>query len=176
MPANRVVETAYVGPFASIDVVNSSTNYMTGQLGIRVCTYDGKQFQFVSLDTGALTSATNGQILYWKDKTNYVVTNNNSFALGNGATGSRNEIAGVATTTVTAGYFTFIQQQGYHSAVAADSGSPNGGDFLVGSTNAAKATSVAVATAPTVDVIGHVHTTQSSTTSWPCDLNIAGIP
>ena len=175
MPANRVVETAYIGPFSGIDSVNAATLYKPGELGIRLSTSDEKQFQLVQLDTGALTSATNGQVAYWKDRTNYIVTNNNDFAEG-GVTGARNTIAGVVTTTVTAGYFTYIQQQGYHSAVAADSGSPTGGAFVVGSTNAAKATSVAVATAPTVDVIGHVKTTQSSTTSWPVILSIPGIP
>ena len=63
MPSNRVVETAYVGPFSDIGSVNSATNYMSGQLGIRV-NIQNKGYQFVQLDTGALTSATNGQVLY----------------------------------------------------------------------------------------------------------------
>jgi hypothetical protein len=180
MPANRVVETAYIGPFASIESVNASSAYYPGQVGQRIITATNKQYQFVQLDSGALTAATVGQVLYWKDRANYVVTNNNLFANGGSPTTTstaRNMIAGVATAaSVTAGYYTFIQQQGLHSAVVATSGSPAAGDFAVGDTTTGKATSVAVATAPTVDVIGRVRTTQSSSTAWPVDLSIVGIP
>ncbi len=140
MPSNVTFETAYIGPFSGIDSVNSATNYMPGQLGQRV-TLGNKQYQFVQLDTGVLSSATNGQLLYWKDYANYIVTNNNLFAMGGATTTtSKSFAAGVATTTVTAGYYTFIQQKGPHSAIVTDSVTTVLGDSLVPSTTTGNCT------------------------------------
>jgi hypothetical protein len=177
MPANRVVESAYIGPFASIDVVNAQTLYKPGELGIRVCT-NNKQYQQVQLDSGALSAATNGQILYWKDKANYIVTNNNLFANGGATTTtSKSFVAGVATTAVTAGYYTFIQQMGRHSAVQTDSVTTTLGDSLVPSTNTGKATnaSAGAGVAPPGPLIGVVATAATSATTQVADLMITGI-
>lgn len=179
MPSNRTFETAYIGPFSDIGSVNSATAYYPGQLGQRVVE-GNKEYQFVQLDTGALTSATNGQLLYWKDLTNYIVTNNNLFAAGGATTTtSKSFAAGVATTTVTAGYYTFIQQKGPHSAIQSDSVTTTLGDSLVPSTNTGKTTnaSAGAGVAPPGPQVAIVSTASSgAATTQAGMMTLNGIP
>lgn len=179
MPANRVVETAYIGPFSSIDQVNSSTAYYPGQLGQRVMSSTGKQYQFVQLDSGVLSAATKGQVVYWKDRANYIVTNNNLFAGGTSA--ARNFVAGIITPTagVTAAYYTFIQQQGDCSFVKTDSVTGAVGDWLIGSATTGNATnaSATLGTAAPTQIIGVVNVASSgAATTQGATLSIVGLP
>lgn len=184
MPANRVVESAYLGPFASYDKVNEAApGYKPGELGIRVADYYGNEWQKVQLDSGA-TSATGvgivavGQVAYWKDKSKYLVTNNFLAAVGT-TTGARNEIAGVFQVAVTAGNQCFVQQKGRSvNAVKIASASPNTGDWLVGDNTASSAQMavVAIATAPTVQPLGKAAAAGTTVTTIAADLDIPGIP
>ena len=157
MPANYTIETAYLGPFSSISEVNAPTLYKPSELGLRVDT-GSRQYQQVQLDSGVLANATKGQLVYWKNQQpeNYIVTNNNLFAGGTSA--GRNFIAGVITPTngVTAGYYTFIQQQGPCDFVHSANVTSTVGDNVVGNTVTGEATVVTLATAITVDSIGKI--------------------
>ena len=179
MPSNRVVESVYIGPFSGIDSVNSATLYYPGSLGQRAI-INNKQYQLVQLDSGALSAASNGQVLYWKDLTNYIVTNNNLFAAGGATTTtSKSFVAGVATTAVTAGYYTYIQQAGPHSAVQTDSVTTTLGDSLVPSTNTGKATnaSAGAGVAPPGPQIGIVTVASSgAATTQAVQMTMVGIP
>src|SRR5512146_350107 len=165
MPSNRVVETAYVGPFSSIDQVNSSTAYYTGQIGQRVA-IQNKEYQYVQLDTGVLTNATQGQVVYWKDAANYIVTNNNLFAGGTSA--ARNFVAGIITPTagVTAGYFTYIQQKGPNTTLKSDSVTTAVGDWIVASATTGNVTnaSATLGTACPVQNLGTFTAVATGTT------------
>jgi hypothetical protein len=178
MPANYTIESVYIGPFSSITEVNAASLYKPGELGVRVDTGDGRQFQQVQLDSGVLSAATKGQLVYWKDKANYIVTNNNLFANGGATTTtSQNFVAGVITPTngVTAAYYTFIQQQGPCSFVKTGSITTAIGDQITATTTTGNAVNVAAGTAVTVIPIG-VATEVSTGTSHGVDLSIVGIP
>lgn len=177
MPSNRVVETAYVGPFSSIDQVNASTNYKPGELGIRAA-IQNKEYQYVQLDTGVLSNATQGQVVYWKDAANYVVTNNNLFANNTGGTSAaRNFVAGIITPTagVTAGYFTYIQQKGPNAALKSDSVTTAVGDWIVASATTGNVTnaSATLGTACPVQNLG-VFTAVATGTTQTGYLKIDG--
>jgi hypothetical protein len=164
MPANYTIETAYLGPFSSIDQVNSATLYKPGELGLRVDT-GNKQYQLVQLDSGVLANATQGQVVYWKSQQpfNYVVTNNNLFAGGTSA--ARNWIAGIITPTagVTAGYYTYIQQQGQCTFIKTDSVTGAVGDWLIGSATTGNSTNATatLGTAPPTEVVAVIDTASS---------------
>jgi hypothetical protein len=181
MPANRVVESFYLGGASSIDQMNAATLYHPGDLGIRFSTADNKNWQIVQLDSGALSSATVGQVVYWKDKANYIVTNNNLFA--NGGTGAttttaKSFVAGViAPATVTAGYYTAIQQGGRHSALVTASITTVVGDSFVPHTVTGSATnaSAGAGVAPPGPQIG-IAVEASTATTHAADLTMVGIP
>lgn len=184
MPANRVVESAYLGPFASYDAFNSSTLFKPGELGIRVATVSGKEYQLVQLDSGA-TSATPagavvvGDSLYWTNKSTYTVTNDSRFAIGGQTThGFRNEVAGIVNVAGTAGSYVFVQQKGRCAAVTIASASPALGDQIIEdtSTTGSQALVVAAATAPVCVPLGVVAATGTTVTTIACDLNVPGIP
>ena len=183
MPANRVVETAYIGPFASYDKVNTATLYKPGELGIRVADAFGREYQFVQLDSGATASTTVGavavgQLAFWKDKSKYLVTNDIIQCVG-GSSAARNEVAGVFQVAGTAGNYCYVQQKGRSvNACALVSSSPNIGDWIVADNTAAKAQCavVAIATAPTVQPLGKAAASGSSVTTIAVDLDIPGIP
>jgi hypothetical protein len=60
MPANRVIETIYLGQFSSVEAFNASTLYKQGELGARTATTNGKEYQLVQLDSGATSANTVG--------------------------------------------------------------------------------------------------------------------
>ncbi len=182
MPSNRVIETIYLGPFPSVDKVNTSTLYKPGELGARA-DINNTEWQLVQLDSGATASAPAGvvavgQAAYWKDKSKYLVTNDMTQAVG-AAAGARNEVAGVFQVAVTAGNYCYVQQKGRSlNAVKTKSGSPNIGDWLVADNTASTAQFdvVAIATAPTVRSYGVYAAAGSSSTTATVDLDIPGIP
>lgn len=184
MPANRVIESFYLGPFSDIEKINVATAYKPGEVGTRIVTTSGKEYQFVQLDSGATSSTTAGavavgQIAYWRDKANYKVTNNAVDAIaGTGGTQNnfRNEVAGVFVVAATAGYYCVVQQKGRNTAVVCDSASYEAGDALVASTTTAKAARVAAGTAPTVMKLGTAYAATSSAATVGADLDIPGIP
>lgn len=96
MPLDRNVQTIYLGPFPDVEKVHFA-NFFTnvgltaGDLGkhfedTTASSVGVKSYQVVQVDSGA-TSATpvgalaQGQTLYWKDKANYIVTNDSRFSI-----------------------------------------------------------------------------------------------
>ncbi len=196
----RVIQSPYIGPFSNIEAVSeastgSGIGIHVGELGGRVeLTQTGtgtKEYQKVQLDSGAVAATpagtpTLGELVYWKNKSTYTVTNDSRFAVGGQTThGWRNEVAGVLvtpsatlTTRVGLGDYVWVQQKGNHAAVKIASGSPNPGDQLQSDTSATAAQGLIAAanTQTTVLALGKFTTVGSSVVVAPVDLDIPGIP
>ena len=187
----RVIQSPYIGPFSNIEAVNESSTgsgvgIHTGELGGRVeLTQTGtgtKEYQKVQLDSGVAAGAyAAGQLVYWKDKSKYLVTNDKAAALGANAVGSandgyRNEVAGVIQVIGTPTNYVWVQQKGNNAAVKITSGSPAPGDNLVGSTTSGSGTIIAAGSNLTLQSLGKFTTVATSVTSAPVDLDIPGIP
>jgi len=162
-----------------------------GEIG-GVLPWSGHQFQLVKMDSGA-TSATPtgipaaGQVAFWKDRTQYLVTNDSRFAdsallPANTVTKDhRNAVAGIVEMAAVAGEQFFVHQKGTTGVSGKDSGAgvkssstPNPGDAFVANTGtSADAVSVAAGTAPTSAVlIGTVLSPTASGGKFPAYLNI----
>jgi hypothetical protein len=194
MPANRVIESIYLGPFTSAEAFNSSTLYKQGELGARVATTGGKEYQLVQLDSGATSANTVGivavgQVAYWKDKSRYLVTNDNRVCVGGQSANSayRNEVAGIFRVAVTpgaagdtsgGGYYCFVQQKGNCTNVVSKSLTAVKGYQIVGdnTSNTAQVDIVASGTAVTVQSLGKCNQDGSTITSLNVDLDVPGIP
>lgn len=156
-----------------------------GSLGIRFeASPPDRAYQRVQLDSGA-TSATSvgvvaaNQLAYWKDKSQYIVTNDvnqaNAANMGGVAwanSGFRNFVAGIFRSTVTAGRYCDILQRGRNISVKT-TGTPVQGDTLVSdtSTSTAQAATVTGGTAPTCKPIGIVSGAVVANVT-PCDVDI----
>lgn len=168
MPAGRLDQTFYVGPYGSVDAFNTATLYKPGELGGQMQLRNAKGYQLVLLDSGA-TSATgagvplNGHTAYWKNRATYTVTNDKAQAETT-ASDSRNSAAGVFLGTggpsavagaagPTAGNYCFIQQRGTHVGILTNGSAAAAGDVLVGVAAGTSATAAVVkvtaGTAPT---------------------------
>ena len=111
---------------------SAALQHLPGQLG---CTVEvgNKKWQYVLLDTGAVAAATPGvvaanDVAYWKDRTNYLVTNDERMSEA-----GVNGVAGVFGCAVTAGYYCFIQRGG-RASVYQDTGTAAAGTVGSGST------------------------------------------
>lgn len=178
--------TINIGASSSLEAVNLSALPRPGELGQRVYGTANKEYQAVQLDSGA-TAATaagitaRGHVLYWKDKVNYIVTNDAVAAIGansvlNGSNNAfRNEVAGICMLAVTAGNYTLIQNRGNMSAVKAKTATFNIGYEVVADTTAAQVDAVAAGTALTVTSIGKAAAIASGT-SVSVDLNLPQVP
>ena len=186
MPANRVIESLYIGSRTSgIEGFNESSLYKEGELGGVIHTVDEKAYQLVQLDSGATASANSGvvaagDLAFWKDKSQYLVTNDIAQAIGAeqaSQNNKRNSVAGVFTAAVTAGYFCVVQQRGRNSAVNSDGGA----DFTIGdnaiaaNTTASDVDRMAAGTAPTHTVVGAVAAAESGGFT-ALDLQLTPIP
>lgn len=107
-----------------------------------VATLQGGEYQYVQFAADS-TAYAQGQVLYWKDETNYIVTNVAPSSV------SAN-IAGACVTAVTQGYYWFIQITGvaqlkYRSSVTDTTA--NDGVYVVVNTNTIDALADATADA-----------------------------
>lgn len=170
------MRTTYFGA-QTFSTMNVSSLYKPGELGnVTVDVNANRRGQIVQLDSGCTASTATGvtaagQVLFWKDKSQFLVTNDSRMAnavnapaggwgnAGNQTLDARNFVAGICQLAVTAGYYTNILQR---TDVAAGfsvkvTGTPNAGDILVANTGtSADAAGVAAGTAPTCLVIGTV--------------------
>ena len=170
------MRTPYYGA-QTFSTMNVSSLYKPGELGNVIPDVTGnRRGQLVQLDSGCTASTATGvtaagQVLFWKDKNKFLVTNDSTQAnavnapaggwgnAGNQTLDARNFVAGICQTAVTAGYYTIILQRtdaqaGFSVKVT---GSPNAGDTLVANTGTnADAAGVNAGTAPTCLVIGTV--------------------
>lgn len=149
MPAGRVDQTIY--GFNFLSTTGMTPLYKPGELGKQFQTTANKGYQIVQLDSGA-TAATgagvvaSGQVAFWKDRTNYLVTNDKVVAEG-GPTIAKtiNSVAGVFVGAVVAGNFCVVQQRGPHPTVLTSSGSAVAGDYLIALTTGGPAGALVVA-------------------------------
>ncbi len=148
--------------------------YAPGDLGNVFDTVD-KTYRICALDSGATSATPAGavaanQLAYWKDKANFVVTNDSRFGLlGGVAASQRNNVAGLFRAAVPAGAQFFLLVKG-RSVLVKEVGSAAGGMTLCASTSttAADALGTAIATASPVEQIGVVTV---ATTGGNCTAN-----
>lgn len=185
---NRII-SPYLGGTGNPDTYVEQTSavpgafspYAGGDLGTAYDTND-KAYQKVTLDSGATSATPTGavaanQLAYWKDRSNYVVTNDSRFALfANTALSFRNNVAGLFRSAVPAGANCFVLQRGRNVSVK-EVGSATPGMQLVASTSttAADALGVAINTAAPCTPLGVVITATSGTTCT-ADFDMPNIP
>lgn len=133
------------------DTVNESSPYMPGQPGQVLAHAQGK-YQYVQMDSGATATAaiapTANQVAFWKDSSQYIVTNDLRFSEG-----GRNTPAGIIRGSVTPGYYCFVLQKAKGILVKSSAGSAND-TIIANSGTAADATNVAAGTASTYKPLG----------------------
>jgi len=149
MPHGIVNLTPYLGTSGNPEALNLTTMYRPGELGSHVY-LNNKAYQVVQLDSGC-TSATGagtpvcGHVLFWKDRTKYLVTNDKVQAEG----GNEGAACGVAvsltsgaagTAAATAGNYCVVQQGGTHVGVLTVSTAAAANDSLVACATASSAT------------------------------------
>lgn len=154
--------------------------YAGGDLG-NAYDFNDKAYQKVRLDSGATSATPTGvvaanQVAFWKDRGNYVVTNDSRFAMFNGVANSfRNNVAGLFRAAVPAGSQCFVLIRGRQVNVK-EAGSATEGMLLEANSGTnADALGVAVGTAPSYYTIGVV-TTATTATVCVADFDIPNIP
>ena len=185
--ANRQSAGTIWLPTGNPDTTNiSSTDFLSlggqpGGLGIRFQASPATNaYQRVKLDSGA-TSATSvgivaaNQLAYWKDKSQYIVTNDSAQAIGGSGQGTssfRNFVAGIFRSAVTAGNYCDVLQAGQNISVKT-TGTVAIGDTIVADTSATTAQGVAVTsgTAPTCQPLGTARAAATANVT-PVDVNI----
>lgn len=192
MPNANRTQTVYMNtgnPDTAIDLVP----YTPGQAG-QAFDWNDRAYQIVNVDSGATASTPAGlpvvnQLAYWKDRSNYVVTNDSRFGLLGGVANSfRNNVAGVFRQTLTAaqvagsstsspyGAQICLLQRG-RSINVLEAGSGTAGELLVSDTSstAAQALGVAINTAAPAQNLGVIVT---ATAGGFCvaDVDIPNIP
>jgi len=104
--------------------------------------HKGKTYCYVRFDNGVgNVAAVNGNLAYWKDLVNFVVTSDQSDGVAQAAT-ELSFVAGVFLNAITDGYYGWIQTWGLHTSFGV---SANGaiGQILVPSATDGQATTVA---------------------------------
>ena len=188
MPNANRIQTLYVvsgNPDTVNELPSSTTNVgtypRTGQLG-QAGDFNDRAYQYVQLDSGATASSSAGvvaanEVAYWKDRSQYIVTNDSSQALfANTANSFRNNVAGIFRNAVTAGNYCYVLQRGRSISVK-EAGSATPGMILVSDTSAtaAQALGTAIGTAPPVQPLGVV-VTATAANVCTADIDIPNIP
>lgn len=154
MPAGRIDQTIYVGPYAGPEQINTTTLYKPGELGKKFETNTGKAYQVIQLDSGATSSTSAGtpvagHLAFWKSRANYLVTNDKAQAENPGSAAGASAVAGVfcpvavggaaGSATITAGNYGCIQQRGTHIGILSGSNTAAKGDVLTSDSASATA-------------------------------------
>lgn len=149
----------------NVEGLNGSGLLEPGELG-GVLPWQGHQFQLVKMDSGATSATTTGipaagQLAFWKDRSNYLVTNDVRFAdsalipAGQFPRDGRDSVAGVIEMAVVGGEQFFVHQKGSSNVKTTSSPAP-GDVFVANSGTAADATTTAAGTAPAGLALGTV--------------------
>jgi hypothetical protein len=185
MPHANRSQTVYVST-GNPDTVNDSTPYFPGQLGQAFDAND-RAYQYVQSDSAPSVSGPSGayaanQVLYWKDRSQYLVTNDSAQGLRGGQANSfRNNVAGILRNACTPGNYIFVLQRGRNINVK-EAGAATGGMLLVSDTSAtaAQALGTAIATAPPVQNLGVVSSATgvapNAANVCTADIDIPNIP
>lgn len=166
---------------ANPDTINTSSLYRPGELGVAY-DYNDRAYQVVKVDSGVSASTGPGvvaanQLAFWKDRSQYLVTNDAAQARYGGVANSYcNNVAGVFRNAATSGNYTHILQRGRNIAVK-EAGSATAGMTLEATPAAttAGATGIAVGTQNTYQKIGVVRTATAANVCF-ADVDIPNIP
>ena len=178
MPNINRMGTPYVST-GNPDSVNDASLYAGGELGVAYDEND-RTYQIVKLDSGATAAASllpaANQLLYWKDRANYIVTNDINQAKGKSAANSafRNQVAGILRNAATPGYYIHMLIRGRKIAVKSTEANATIGYAMVSDTTNT-AVSVAAGTAPTVRPIGYQAATGTGAYVYT-DVDLTNIP
>lgn len=157
-------------PNGTAAATNTPTLYAPGELGGAFSDQNtGRNYVRVKLDSGATSATPTGavaanQLAFWKDRANFVVTNDKRMAGdANVTNGAINNIAGIFQNATTAGYYTDIVIAGRSVSVAGDNSGSIGFQAVADTTAAvARVVSLAAAnTAPVSQVVGRISGTPS---------------
>jgi hypothetical protein len=154
---NRTI-SPFIGGSGNPDTYVELNPYAPGDLGTAY-DYNDKTYQRVVCDSGATSATPTGlvaanQLAFWKDRANYVVTNDSRMALFNNVADSfRNNVAGVFRSAVPPGASCFVLIRGRNIPVKASAGTA--GQLMTANTGtAADASGTAIGTAPQYEVLG----------------------
>ncbi len=182
MPNANRVQTVFVVT-GNPDTVNETPAQVQypGQLG-QAFDQNDRAYQYVQMDSGATVSTPTGipavnQLVYWKDRSQYLVTNDSRFGLRGGVAASfRNNVAGVLMGAPTPGNYFFVLQRG-RAITVKEAGSGAGGMLLVSdtSTTVPEALGVAINTAAPAQNLGVV-TVATANGVCTADIDIPNIP
>jgi hypothetical protein len=147
--------TPFIPGTGNPDTAYEATPYTAGQVG-KPFPWGNMTYMEVQVHSGANATAA-GQVAFWQDRANNVVTNVAANALLNAvATSNRNNVAGIFRGVIPAGSYGFIVTQGTGVPVL-EAGAGAGGMQLVANTGtAADALGVAIGTPAPVQQIGVV--------------------
>lgn len=190
MPSGRIDQTLYLGPYAGVEQINTTTLYKPGELGSQV-QLGSKAYQLVQLDSGATSSTTAGtpvagHLAFWKNRSIYLVTNDKAQAETPGNAAGASAVAGVfcpttlggaaGSATITAGNFGVIQQRGTHIGVLSGSNTAAKGDQLTSDTasGTAQCAKFTPGTAPTSVVVATATGATGAVTSTYTPCRIGG--
>lgn len=153
-----------------------------------------KEYQLCQIDSGA-TSATptgaiaQGQLMYWKNRATYLVTNDVRFSdwFGGGTRPGVNSVAGVLVTptanaaaslNAVPGDWVFLQTKGRCNVILSAQASPTIGDFAVPNNSATvpQITNVALGTAPQDTLVGRYVSSTVTNSVASVDLQLPEIP
>lgn len=149
------------------NILPADFNSMGGQPGGLGLVFEAgnpaRSYQRVQLDSGATNATPAGAVaandlLYWKDKSTYLVTNDSRFAMNGANAGSafRNYAAGVVRLAATAGNIIDVCQRG-QSIPGADGGNTFAAGeqvFAENDTSASAFDRIGIGTAATAAVLG----------------------
>jgi len=164
----------YTGPTGNPATANVAAMYYPGQLG-QPFSFAGITYVWVQLSATASTAA-DGQVLYWKDRANFVVSNKLTEAV---SSGGRNWACGICPGVITAGNFFCMKVAGVNVKVLTEASGAIG-DMVVASATATLGLPVAAANATYVPasalyVWGIVRTAQVAGVSF-VDISFMHIP
>lgn len=172
MPNEKNVQTAYLGPTNDPDTYSEASPYPdTGAAG-QVLEYNTRTYQFAKLDSGAaaLAAPAANDLLFWKDRTTYLVTTDSRFS-----TGARNNVAGVLRNAASASDWIFALQRGDAISVKSDGNGAAGDIAIANSGTSANVTNEVAGTAPTYQNLGKI-TAAAAGGFITVDLNIDAAP
>lgn len=181
MPNINRDQTMYVQT-GNPDTWSAASLQRPGELG-KAYDVNDRTYQRVKLDSGVSASNTVGvvaanQLAFWKDRANYLVTNDKRVAEGGslGTNAFANSVAGIFRSAVTSGYYCDILVRGRNIAVS-DTNDVAVGETLIAdvTANTAKAAGEAVGTAPTYLAIGRCRTASSASVCY-ADIDLVNIP
>lgn len=161
MSPNRFEQPAFYLQSGDPETENTPTLPYPGTLGARFTVVQptraavgaeagrSKRYQIIKTDSTMSVAPYPGASAWWSDKSQYLVTTNAT---------NRNRVAGVFQNAITPGNFGCVQIGGPATTklLDADMGAVAIGEAIIPSSTNAKATRVAVGTAPTHTVMGWV--------------------